>query len=86
MAKESVVSTLTILFGTTEALLGALTPLAAASLLVFSLLYTPCIAAISSIRRELGGRWALLVVFGQCAVAWVAAFAVRLIGLLLGGI
>ena len=84
MAKESVVSTLIILFGTNEALLAALTPLAAASLLVFSLLYTPCVAAISSIRRELGGRWALTVVVGQCAIAYAAALVVRLIGLALG--
>ena len=61
-----------------------LTPLAAASLLVFSLLYTPCVAAISSIRRELGGRWALTVVVGQCAIAYAAALVVRLIGLALG--
>ena len=85
MAKESVVSTLTILFGSTAELLAALTPLAAASLLVFSLLYTPCIAAISAIRRELGTKWALLVLAGQCAIAWVAAFIVHLIGMLLGG-
>lgn len=84
MAKESVVSTLTILFGHTDALLAALTPLSAAALLVFSLLYTPCVAAISSIRRELGGRWALAVVLLQCSIAWVAAFAVRIVGLLLG--
>jgi ferrous iron transport protein B len=61
-----------------------MTPLAAASLLVFSLLYTPCVAAVSSIKRELGGKWALAVVIGQCAIAWVAAFIVRLIGLALG--
>ncbi len=85
MAKESVVSTLTILFGSTAELLAALTPLAAASLLVFSLLYTPCIAAISAIRRELGAKWALLVLAGQCVIAWVAAFIVHLIGMLLGG-
>ena len=84
MAKESVVSTLIILFGSNEALLAALTPLAAASLLVFSLLYTPCVAAISSIRRELGGRWAIAVVVGQCAIAYAAALMVRLIGLALG--
>ena len=84
MAKESVVSSLSILFGTTSALLAALTPLSAAALLVFSLLYTPCVAAISAIRRELGSRWALGVALGQCAIAWAAAFAVRMIGLLLG--
>ena len=86
MAKESVVSTLTILFGSTAELLSALTPLAAASLLVFSLLYTPCVAAISAIRRELGNKWALLVLVGQCAIAWIAAFVVHLIGMLLGGL
>jgi len=86
MAKESVVSSLTLLYGSSEALLASLTPVAAASLLVFSLLYTPCVAAVSSIKRELGGKWALAVVFGQCAIAWVAALIVRLIGLMLGGI
>lgn len=84
MAKESVVSTLTILYGSTELLLEALTPLAAASLLVFCLLYTPCVAAVASIRREMGGKWAVGVVVGQCAIAWVAAFVVRLIGLAFG--
>ena len=73
MAKESVVSTLSVLFGSTEALLGVITPAAAASLLVFCLLYTPCVAAIASIRRELGGKWAAGVVIGQCVVAWLAA-------------
>ncbi len=86
MAKESVVSTLTILFGSASALHAALTPLAAASLLVFCLLYTPCVAAISCVRRELGGKWAAGIVVFQCAIAWVAALAVRLIGLMLGGI
>ena len=85
MAKESVVSSLTLLYGSSEVLLASLTPVAAASLLVFSLLYTPCVAAVSSIKRELGGKWALAVVVGQCALAWVAALAVRLIGLLFGG-
>ena len=83
MAKESVVSTLTILFGSTAELLSALTPLSALSLLVFSLLYTPCIAAVASIRRELGARWAIGVVVYQCAIAWVAAFIVHLIGMLI---
>jgi ferrous iron transport protein B len=59
-------------------------PLAAASMLVFSLLYTPCVAAIAAIRRELGRSWAIGVVLWQCAVAWIAALLVRLIGLLLG--
>ncbi|MCC8129202.1 MAG: ferrous iron transport protein B [Clostridiales bacterium] len=84
MAKESVVSTLSVLFGSTEVLLGAMTPLTAASLLVFCLLYTPCVAAIASIKRELGGKWAVGVVVGQCVVAWVAALLVRAVGLLLG--
>ena len=81
MAKESVVSTLSILFGSTASLVAALTPLAALGLLVFCLLYTPCVAAIASVRRELGGRWALAMVFGQFAVAWLAALAVRGAGL-----
>ena len=80
MAKESVVSTLSVLFGSTEALLAAITPLAAASLLVFCLLYTPCVAAIAAIKRELGGKWAVGVVVGQCVIAWVAALAVYLMG------
>ena len=75
MAKESVISTLEILFG--GAVKDALTQVAAASLLVFSLLYTPCIAAIASIRRELGRKWAVGMVIWQCMIAWVAAFAVR---------
>ena len=84
MAKESVVSTLTVLLGAEETLASFLTPLTAASLLVFSLLYTPCVAAISTIRRELGGRWAAGVLVGQCVVAWVAALLVHTVGLLLG--
>lgn len=79
MAKESVVSTLSILFGSTAALTQALTPLAAMSLLVFCLLYTPCVAAVASVKRELGGKWATAVVIMQCAVAWIAAFLVRFI-------
>ena len=84
MAKESVVSTLSVLFGSTEQLLVALTPLAVASLLVFCLLYTPCVAAIASIRRELGGKWAVGVVVGQCVIAWVCALLVRGLGLAMG--
>ncbi|MCD8124603.1 MAG: ferrous iron transporter B, partial [Lachnospiraceae bacterium] len=84
MAKESVVSTLSVLFGSTAQLLAAISPLAAASLLTFCLLYTPCVAAIASIRRELGGKWAVAVVVGQCVVAWIAAFLVRGAGLALG--
>ena len=83
MAKESVVSTLEVLFAGNVT--SAMTSLGAASLLVFSLLYTPCVAAVASIRRELGRKWAVGVVFWQCAVAWIAAFTVRLIGMLLGG-
>ena len=83
MAKESVVSTLSVLFGSTEALLGVITPAAAASLLVFCLLYTPCVAAIASIRRELGSKWAVGVVIGQCVVAWLAAGVVHIIAMLL---
>lgn len=74
MAKESVVSTLSVLYGTTAALTQALTPAAAGSLLIFCLLYTPCVAAVASIKRELGSRLAAGVVVGQCVIAWVAAF------------
>jgi ferrous iron transport protein B len=84
MAKESVVSTANILFGSTEALLNTITPLAAASLLVFCLLYTPCVAAISSIKRELGGKWALGIIAMQCVIAWIVAFIIRLLGMMLG--
>lgn len=84
MAKESVVSTLSVLYGSTGALLGAITPLAAVSFLVFCLLYTPCVAAVASIKQELGGKWAVAVVLMQCAIAWLCAFLVRLVGLLLG--
>lgn len=82
MAKESVVSSLTVLFGSTEALQGTLTHVGAAALLVFCLLYTPCVAAIASVKRELGGKWAVAMVVGQCVIAWIAAFAVYQIGLL----
>ena len=77
MAKESVVSTLGVLFG--DSIGSVLSPVSAASLLVFSLLYTPCVAAVASIRRELGGKWAVGLVFWQCAVAWIAAMLVRLV-------
>ena len=80
MAKESVVSTLSVLIPSGEALDMLLTPLNAAALLVFCLLYTPCVAAVAAIRRELGGKWAAAVVIGQCVIAWLAAFAVRGIG------
>ena len=77
MAKESVVSTLGILFG--GSIGSVLSPVSAVSLLIFSLLYTPCVAAVASIKRELGGKWAVGVVLWQCAVAWIAAFLVRLV-------
>lgn len=80
MAKESVVSTLSVLLGSTQALTAALSPLSAVSLLVFCLLYTPCVAAVASIKRELGGKWAIGVVIGQCVIAWIAAFVVYLAG------
>lgn len=82
MAKESVVSSLTVLFGSTQMLQGSLTTVGAASLLVFCLLYTPCVAAIASVKRELGGKWAAAMVIGQCVIAWIAAFAVYQIGML----
>ena len=80
MAKESVVSTLSILFGNTDVLLSCISTVSAASLLAFCLLYTPCVAAIASIKRELGGKWAFFVVIAQCVIAWLVAFAVYAIG------
>ena len=77
MAKESVVSTLIILFGSEAALAVALTPAQAAPLLVFCLLYTPCIAAVAAVKRELGNKWAVIMVVNQCAVAWLCALLVR---------
>ena len=82
MAKESVVSTMEILF--TDGITSALTTSGAASMLVFSLMYTPCIAAIASIKRELGRKWAAAVVFWQCFVAWIASLAVHLICIVAG--
>lgn len=82
MAKESVVSTLEVLYSGGVA--SAMTPLGAACLLVFSLLYTPCVAAIASIRRELGSKWSVGVVVWQCVIAWIAALLVRLIGMAIG--
>ena len=82
MAKESVVSTLTILYGSSAAFAAALSPAAVAPLLVFCLLYTPCIAAVASVKRELGGKWAFIMVANQCIVAWLAAFGTRLIMML----
>jgi ferrous iron transport protein B len=83
IAKESVVSTLSVLFGSTAALQAVLTTRTAAALLVFCLLYTPCVAAIASVKRELGAKWAVFVVCFQCAVAWVCAFVVSLVCALL---
>ena len=82
MAKESVVSTLEVLYSGSVA--ATLTPLAAACLLVFSLLYTPCVAAIASVKRELGSKWAIGIVVWQCVVAWAATLIVRIIGVLIG--
>ena len=79
IAKESVVATLTVLFGSEEALRRSLSIAAAGALLVFSLLYTPCVAAIASVKRELGGKWALLMVIVQCTIAWIVAALVHLV-------
>ncbi len=84
MAKESVVSVLEVLFQGNGGVGAAMSALSAGCLLVFSLLYTPCVAAVASIRRELGGKWAVGVVLWQCAVAWIAAFLLRLIGMIFG--
>ena len=84
MAKESVVSVLEVLFSAQGGVTGAMTVLSAASLLVFSLLYTPCVAAIASIRRELGHKWAFYVIVWQCAIAWIMAFIVHIIGSVIG--
>jgi ferrous iron transport protein B len=84
MAKESVVSTLTVLMGgTTDAISAIFSPLTAVVFLVFTLLYTPCVAAITSVKRELGGKWAVAVVILQCLIAWLVAFIVHLIMLFL---
>ena len=82
LAKESVVATISMLYGSVQAVVGSFSTVEIISLLVFCLLYTPCVAAVAAIRRELGFRWALCVVFFQCALAWVMAFAVKLIGML----
>ena len=84
MAKESVVSTLSVLFGSEAGLTAVLTTGGAAALLVFCLLYTPCVAAIASVRRELGGKWAAGMVLLQCSVAWLGAGAVALLFSLFG--
>lgn len=84
MAKESVVSTLTVLVGSSASSLTTfLTPLTSVTLLVFILLYTPCVAAITSVKRELGSKWAICVVIGQCVIAWLVAGFVNIIGMLL---
>ena len=84
MAKESVVSVMRVLFGKEGGVNAVISSLTAASMLVFSLLYTPCVAAVASIKRELGSRWAIGVVIWQCFIAWAAAVLVRLIGMLFG--
>ncbi len=84
MAKESVVSTLSVLVGEGTELLSVLSPMSALALLVFCLLYTPCVAAVASIKRELGGKWALGIVLGQCLIAWICALVVRGIWIAVG--
>ncbi|WP_241158098.1 ferrous iron transport protein B [Adlercreutzia sp. ZJ138] len=84
MAKESVVSTISVLFGSTDTLVASLSALSALALLVFCLLYTPCVAAIASVKRELGGAWAACMVVAQCVVAWVCAYGIYLAGAALG--
>ena len=82
IAKEGVVSSMEVLFG--DNLTAILTPLSAITMLVFSLLYTPCLAAIATVRRELGGKWAIAVVILQCIIAWIVAMIVRLVCLAFG--
>ena len=84
IAKESVVSTLSVLFGTTAALQAAIDPATAAALLVFCLLYTPCAAAIASVKQELGGKWAAGVAFEQCAIAWICAAIMKIVVIFFG--
>ena len=84
MAKESVVSTLEVLYGGNVT--AVMSSLSAAALLVFSLLYTPCVAAVAAIRRELGTKWAVGVVLWQCFLAWAAALIVRIIGMMIGSV
>ena len=84
-AKESVVSTMTVLLGGSADLLHTFfTPMTAIVFLVFSLLYTPCVAAVSAVKRELGGKWAVVIVILQCVIAWIVAFAVHALGTLMG--
>lgn len=80
MAKESVVATISVLFGAKAAIVTAIKPLSALALLVFCLLYTPCVAAIASVKNELGKRWALVICVGQCLIAWIVAYGVYLLG------
>ena len=84
MAKESVVSVMQMLFDSPEGITAMLSTLTAVSMLVFSLLYTPCVAAVASIRREMGWKWALVVVVWQCGLAWILAALVQLVGRLAG--
>jgi len=84
LAKEGVVSMMGILFASEGGAAAVVTPLVAAGMLVFSLLYTPCVAAVASVRRELGTGWAFSVVVWQCAVAWICTLIVRLLGMLVG--
>ena len=84
MAKESVVSILGVLYVFEGGVAAVMSTLTALSMLVISLLYTPCVAAVTSIRRELGHRWAIGVVLWQCIIAWLAAVVVRLIGMAFG--
>ena len=83
MAKESVVSVLEVLFGAEGGVAAVISGLQAACILVFSLLYTPCVASIAAVKRELGAGWAVYVVVWQCFVAWVAALIVNIIGMVL---
>ena len=84
IAKESVVTVMKMLYVGEGGVVAAMSTLAAASMLVFSLLYTPCVAAVASVKREMGRRWAVGMVFWQCVIAWVAALVVRVVGLLIG--
>ena len=84
IAKESVVATLSVLFGSVGSLGAVLGSGSVMALLVFCLLYTPCVAAIASVRRELGGKWAVGIVCLQCGIAWICALLVRLFCMLLG--
>ena len=79
LAKESIVSTLTVLFGSSAALTTALVPATALSLLVFCLLYTPCIATVATIRHEMGTCYAATLIVWQCAIAWLCAFIVHML-------